>query len=328
MSIIEVDNICKEYKYFEHKQGIKENIKNLFCREYKHKKAVENITFQIEKGEIVGYLGANGAGKSTTIKMLTGIITPTSGSIQVMGVNPCKNRKENAKNIGVVFGQRTQLWWDIPLIESFHLNKSLYKLKEADFKKRLGELIDIMDMREFINTPVRQLSLGQRMRGDLCMALLHNPKIVYLDEPTIGLDIVVKENIRQLIKDINRKYETTVILTTHDMGDIEKLCSRVIAIDKGKIIYDGSLEELKDRFGFEEKIIFQADSKIDMKVFHVVEGISSVNKKDNKCEVIYDRRQVKKTDIITLINKNYDMKDIDIIESDLESIIREMYRGD
>ena len=328
MSIIEVDNICKEYKYFEHKQGIKENIKNLFCREYKHKKAVENITFQIEKGEIVGYLGANGAGKSTTIKMLTGIITPTSGSIQVMGVNPCKNRKENAKNIGVVFGQRTQLWWDIPLIESFHLNKSLYKLKEADFKKRLGELIDIMDMREFINTPVRQLSLGQRMRGDLCMALLHNPKIVYLDEPTIGLDIVVKENIRQLIKDINRKYETTVILTTHDMGDIEKLCSRVIAIDKGKIIYDGSLEELKDRFGFEEKIIFQVDSKIDMKGFHVVEGISSVNKKDNKCEVIYDRRQVKKTDIITLINKNYDMKDIDIIESDLESIIREMYRGD
>ncbi len=325
MPIITVENLSKDYKYYEHGQGLKGAIKSLFNREYKCKNAVRDISFSIEEGEIVGYLGSNGAGKSTTIKMLTGIIVPTNGKVEVMGMIPSKDRIKNASNIGVVFGQRTQLWWDIPLIESFNLNKYLYKIKPEEYEKRLNELINILDMQKFINMPVRQLSLGQRMRGDLCMALLHNPKVLYLDEPTIGLDVVVKENIRELIKKINQEYNTTIILTTHDMGDVEKLCTRVIAIDSGVIIYDGSVNRLKSDFGSEEKIVFEAKDEIDIEKFKSISGSIKIKKLDKKCEIVYDCSTIAKADIITIINRQFDIKDIDIVESDLESIIKKLY---
>ncbi len=243
--MIEVNHISKEFVSPKKYPGLKGAIKGLFSKEKVIKKAVDDISFQIQDGEIVGYIGSNGAGKSTTIKMMTGILTPTTGNCIVNGVDPNKKRKENAQNIGVVFGQRTQLWWDLPLSESFTILKEIYNVSEEEYKKQMEFLNEVLELSEFFDRPVRNLSLGQRMRADLGAALLHNPKVLYLDEPTIGLDVLVKDNIRKAIKEINEKYHTTVILTTHDIGDIEELCDRIIIIDEGKKIYDGGIEELK-----------------------------------------------------------------------------------
>lgn len=252
--MIEVKNICKDFVSPKKYPGLKGAIKGLFSNEKVVKRAVSDISFTIKDGEIVGYIGSNGAGKSTTIKMMTGILKPTSGECLINGVDPSRKRKENAQNIGVVFGQRTQLWWDLPLSESFTILKEIYNVSDADYEERMKFLNNVLELQEFFDRPVRTLSLGQRMRADLGAALLHNPKVLYLDEPTIGLDLVVKDNIRQAIKEINEKYQTTVILTTHDIGDIEELCSRIIMIDEGKKIYDGSLEKLKDTYGTTRKI--------------------------------------------------------------------------
>ena len=234
--MIEVKNISKEFVSPKKYPGLKGAIKGLFSREKISKKAVDDISFNINDGEIVGYIGSNGAGKSTTIKMMTGILNPTKGECIVNGINPSKKRKENAQNIGVVFGQRTQLWWDLPLSESFTILKEIYKVSNEDYKKRMEFLNEVLELNEFFDRPVRNLSLGQRMRADLGASLLHNPKVLYLDEPTIGLDLVVKDSIRSAIKEINEKYNTTVILTTHDIEDIEELCNRIIIIDNGKKI--------------------------------------------------------------------------------------------
>lgn len=237
--MITVENLTKEFKSYKKNPGFKGTVKGLFSREVVIKKAVDNISFHIDKGEIVGYIGSNGAGKSTTIKMMTGILVPTAGRCVVNGIIPYENRMENAQQIGVVFGQRTQLWWDLPLTETFTILKEIYNVSDQDFKERMAFLDQVLNLSEFINNTVRTLSLGQRMRADLGAALLHNPKVLYLDEPTIGLDVVVKENIRLAIKEINREFKTTVVLTTHDLGDIEELCNRIIIIDAGKKIYDG-----------------------------------------------------------------------------------------
>ena len=243
--MIEVNHISKEFVSPKKYPGLRGAIKGLFSREKVVKKAVDDISFQIQDGEIVGYIGSNGAGKSTTIKMMTGILTPTHGNCVINGVDPNKKRKENAQNIGVVFGQRTQLWWDLPLSESFTILKEIYNVSDEDYQMQMEFLNQVLDLQEFFDRPVRNLSLGQRMRADLGAALLHNPKVLYLDEPTIGLDVLVKDNIRKAIKQINAAYGTTVILTTHDIGDIEELCNRIIIIDEGKKIYDGGIEELK-----------------------------------------------------------------------------------
>lgn len=247
--MIKVDHIHKDFVSPKKYPGFRGAVKGLFSNEKVIKKAVDDISFTIEKGEIVGYIGSNGAGKSTTIKMMTGILTPTKGSCEVAGINPSRNRKENAQNIGVVFGQRTQLWWDLPLSESFTILKEIYNVSDEMFQAQMDFLNRVLGLPEFFDRPVRTLSLGQRMRADLGAALLHNPKVLYLDEPTIGLDLVVKDNIRKAIREINEKYQTTVILTTHDIGDIEELCSRIIIIDEGKKIYDGSLAALKEIYG-------------------------------------------------------------------------------
>jgi ABC-2 type transport system ATP-binding protein len=248
--VIEVKNLTKEFKINKKYPGFKGAIKSFFSSEYTIKKAVDDISFTINDGEIVGYIGANGAGKSTTIKMMTGILTPTSGEVLVNGIIPYKDRKKNAYNIGVVFGQRTQLWWDLPLSESFTLLKEIYEVDDQSYNERMEFLSSVLDLNDFMLSPVRTLSLGQRMRADIAAALINNPKIIYLDEPTIGLDVVVKEKVRQAIKEIKKQYGTTVILTTHDLSDIEELCDRIIIIDKGKKIYDGGIKDIKDKYGY------------------------------------------------------------------------------
>lgn len=253
--IISVTNLTKVYRNFDRRVGIVGAVQDLFDRRYREIRAVDDVSFSIEPGEMVGYIGANGAGKSTTIKMLVGILSPTSGSMQVNGLTPMKQRYEHARQIGVVFGQRTQLWWDLAVIEAFHLLQKIYRIPPEDFKRRLDVFIDVLDIGGQLHQPVRKLSLGQRMKCDLCASLLHNPRLLFLDEPTIGLDVAVKERIRRFIRAINREEGSTVILTTHDMTDIEELCPRLIIIDEGKILFDGATAEIKLRFGQRRRVV-------------------------------------------------------------------------
>ena len=263
MALIEVKNLKKEFKKPVRKEGVIGYIKSLFSRKYTSLYAVNDVSFSIDQGEIVGYIGANGAGKSTTVKMMCGILHPTSGSVTVDNKDILKYRKQINKEIGVVFGQKTQLWWDIPLIETFKILKSIYEISDEDYNERFKFLCDLLDLNDFLDQNVRSLSLGQRMRADFAASLIHNPKILYLDEPTIGLDVLVKDKIRKAIKILNKKYKTTIILTTHDMKDIEELCSRIIIIDKGKILYDGNLENIKYKFGNIKTIIFKNNTKFN-----------------------------------------------------------------
>ncbi|MCB1187584.1 ATP-binding cassette domain-containing protein [bacterium] len=253
--IIHVKELSKVYVNFDRREGIGGAIKDIFKRRYRHIRAVDAISFDIQPGEVVGYIGSNGAGKSTTIKMLTGILTPTSGTMQVNGLVPQQKRYQHARQIGVVFGQRTQLWWDLAVIEAFHLLQKIYRIPQDEYRRRLDQFVDVLDISGQLHQPVRKLSLGQRMKCDLCASLLHNPPILFLDEPTIGLDVAIKERIRRFIQYINTEEESTIILTTHDMVDIEELCPRLIIIDEGKILFDGAQDEIKDRFGRRRRVV-------------------------------------------------------------------------
>jgi len=300
------------------------------------KKAVDDISFTIRDGEIVGYIGSNGAGKSTTIKMMTGIMMPTSGECLVNGVNPSKQRKENAKEIGVVFGQRTQLWWDLPLSESFTILKEIYNVSDEDYEQRMEFLNKVLELHEFFDRPVRTLSLGQRMRADLGAALLHNPKVLYLDEPTIGLDIVVKDNIRAAIKEINEKYQTTVILTTHDIGDIEELCSRIIVIDEGKKIYDGTLSELKDTYGKTRTVSMEIKHKKDIEGLELTrkfgvldsECVMSFDEERKVLSVCFDKHKVQVPQVLNAVMEVTEVSDIQIQETQLSEIVKAIYNHD
>ena len=245
--LISVKDLCKYFRTFRRREGLWGGIQNLFFREYSTVKAVERISFTIQPGEMVGYIGPNGAGKSTTIKMLTGILVPTSGEMLSNGYVPWRQRAAYVKHIGVVFGQRTQLWWDIAVVESFKLLRKIYEVPQRDFDERMELFNHVLGISDYLHTPVRKLSLGERMRCDLAAALLHNPPILFLDEPTIGLDVVAKDHIRQFLRTINEKYQTTVLLTTHDLDDIEELCRRIMIIDHGQLLYDGPLSTLKER---------------------------------------------------------------------------------
>lgn len=328
--MIKVESITKEFKNNKKYPGFRGAIKSFFSSEYEIKRAVDNISFEIADGEIVGYIGANGAGKSTTIKMMTGILTPTSGEITVDGLIPYEKRQENAKNIGVVFGQKTQLWWDLPLSETFSLLKEIYDVSDEDFNERMKFLNDILGFNDFLLTPVRSLSLGQRMRADIAASLLHNPKVVYLDEPTIGLDVMVKEKVRKAIKEINEKYGTTIILTTHDLNDIEELCSRIIIIDKGKKIYDGSLEEIKNRYGAMTSIEFQIkDTNIDLNKIldykNLLEDDLKYKKDYSKISVTFNKNKISSSDIMNKILSKTEVIDFKIIETSIEDIIKKIY---
>ncbi|RDU22378.1 ABC transporter ATP-binding protein [Anaerosacchariphilus polymeriproducens] len=332
--MIEVNNITKEFISAKKYPGFFGAIKGLFSNEKVIKKAVDNVSFSILDGEIVGYIGSNGAGKSTTIKMMTGILTPTSGSCMINGVNPSTQRKKNAKNIGVVFGQRTQLWWDLPLSETYSILKEIYQVKDIDYNNRIEFLNEVLNIGEFWDKPVRVLSLGQRMRADLGASLLHNPSTLYLDEPTIGLDVVVKDNIRKAIKEINSEYNTTVILTTHDIKDIEELCNRIIIIDMGKKIFDGSLKELKSKHGFYRRVKFEVknlDKEYEKKLYKILKIINEEIKiefdlEKNLFYVFFDKKCIQVTNIIKNVMSLVEVNDIVIQEEELSDIIRQIYK--
>ena len=325
--MIYVENLEKIFKKPIRKPGVIGMLKTLFSRKYETKVAVNKINFTINEGEIVGYIGSNGAGKSTTIKMMCGILNPTSGKVLVNGIEPYKKRQVVAKDIGVVFGQKTQLWWDIPLIESFKVLKEIYLISDQDYEERIQFLEEVLDIKEFMNQPVRTLSLGQRMRADLAASLLHNPKILFLDEPTIGLDVLVKEKIRNAILLMNEKYNTTVILTTHDMADIEMLCSRIIIIDNGNIIYDGSLKDIKEKFGDLRTLFIQLDTT-DFKIEELKDfnGLVTYEVKNNELIAKFDAAKITLDKVINEIVKKVYIKDMKIKELTIEDIAKEMYK--
>ncbi|MBR1390789.1 MAG: ATP-binding cassette domain-containing protein [Lachnospiraceae bacterium] len=331
--MIKVEHVSKEFVSAKKYQGLSGALKGLFSREKVHKMAVDDISFHIKKGEIVGYIGSNGAGKSTTIKMMTGILTPTKGKCLVNGIDPNKQRKKNAQNIGVVFGQRTQLWWDLPLSESFTILKEIYDISDEAYRERIAFLNRVLSLDDFFTTPVRNLSLGQRMRADLGAALLHNPPVLYLDEPTIGLDLVVKDNIREAIKEINEKYDTTVILTTHDIGDIEELCSRILIIDKGQLIYDGSLAELKETYGTRRRVTMEVKDTKEAAAMPLGQWLGKpedaydieADEENSSIAVSFDKNQLQVSEVIGCVMQHMEVRDIQIKETELAEIVKEIY---
>lgn len=328
MAIIEVNNLVKKYRIIEKEEGIKGYFKHLIKPKYKEFNAVNGINFNIEEGELVGYIGENGAGKSTTIKMLTGLLTPTSGNVVVNGIIPNKKRIENNKNIGAVFGQKTQLWWDLPVIESFRLIKKMYKIPENEYRKNLKKFAEILDLNDLLEKQVKNLSLGQKMRCEIAATFLHNPKIVYLDEPTIGLDVLVKEKIRKFIKEINKENKTTVILTTHDLNDIEDVCDRIILLDKGQIIYDGTKQKFKDTYGkyvIAELIVNNKTKELSKDID--LENVEILEENERKLKMKFSHEEITIVKIMDEISKYCDIEDIHMKESELEDILKEIYKG-
>ncbi|MFE5324260.1 ATP-binding cassette domain-containing protein [Paenibacillus sp. NPDC056579] len=330
MQAIEVHNLRKEFRVQKNREGLKGAVRDLFKREYNQVRAVKDISFQIPQGEICGYIGENGAGKSTTIKMLTGILVPTSGDIRVNGYIPYLEREKFVREIGVVFGQRSQLWWDIGVIESFQLLKKVYRVSEADFKQRLDELVERLKLQELLTRPVRKLSLGQRMRCELAASLLHNPKILFLDEPTIGLDIVVKTEIREFLKQMNQRYETTILLTTHDLQDIEALCSRVIMLDDGRIIYDGGLDELKATWGKGKEVVLQFTEAVSLeRLRQLTSGLQVDWSLDNEltARVFIPQEKANVSEVLSRVVGVLGIEDIKIVETNTDDIVREIYKS-
>lgn len=296
--------------------------KTLFSTKYETKVAVDHVNLQINEGEIVGYIGSNGAGKSTTIKMMCGILTPSQGKVLIDGVEPYKNRRKVAQKIGVVFGQKTQLWWDIPLIESFKVLKEIYQISDAQYAERMEFISTTLGIKEFLHQPVRTLSLGQRMRADLAAAWLHNPQILFLDEPTIGLDVLVKQKIREAIKVMNAKYNTTVILTTHDMQDIEDLCSRIVLIEDGKIIFDGPLSEIKHRFGDLRTLTITAASYPDESALNTFNGKVSYQRKDNTLQIKFNADEVELQTVVDYAFHSLNASDMKVSEITIEDVVK------
>ena len=326
--MIKVENLVKTYKIIEKEEGLIGYLKNLFHPKYKDFMAVKGINFEIKEGELVGYIGENGAGKSTTIKMLTGLLTPTSGKVTVNGIIPYKERIKNNKNIGAVFGQKTQLWWDLPVIESFRLIKKMYNMTESEYRKNLKKFTNLLELDELLEKQVKNLSLGQKMRCEIAATFLHNPKIVYLDEPTIGLDVFVKEKIRKFIKEINEENKTTVILTTHDLKDIEDVCDRIILLDKGQIIYDGEKQKFKDKYGkyiTAELIVKNKKSiiKNDLKN----ENLKLIEEKENSIKLKFLHEKITILTVMDEISKYCEIEDVHMKEAELEDILKEIYKG-
>jgi len=322
--IIRADRLTKTFRTRKRGQGVMGTLTSLFSRDYEDKVAVREVSFELQAGELVGYLGPNGVGKSTTIKMLTGILVPTSGSCTVNGIIPWIDRTQNGRQIGVVFGQRTQLYWDLPLRESYELLRAIYGIPADRYRRNLREFSDLLGLDEFLQTPVRQLSLGQRMRGDFAAALLHEPSVVFLDEPTIGLDVVAKESIRGFIARTNRDRGTTFILTTHDLNDVEKLCERIIIIDHGQKLYDGSIEAIKRRYGHDRRLTAEIDDycrECDIDI----PGVRVVSIEGHRISFEFDRTRVRADELIVALASRYELKDVTVAEPALETIIREIY---
>ena len=340
-AVIKIRNLKKTFKVLNRHEGIKGSLKDLFSRDYKYVNAVDDVSLTINGGEIVGYLGPNGAGKSTTIKMMTGILEPSSGEIIVNGLVPYKNRVQNAQNIGVVFGQRSQLWWALPVIESFKILKEIYRIDTKLYNDNLELFDSIVNLKPLYMKPVRQMSLGQRTLCDIVASFLHDPRIVFLDEPTIGLDVSMKSKIRAIIKKINEIKGTTIILTTHDIGDVEALCRRAVIIDKGKTVYDNNFSELKNKYGkYRTLKIAKSHSKDDNE--KIIAAVESFNRKKNAVTIVEHENEDENewfellinedihslTDVLNGCMKASKISDVKIEEIRAEDIIRKIYEGD
>ncbi len=322
MSFIKVESVSKTFKVAKRESGLKNAIKSFFKRDYKFIKAIDNISFSIEKGEIVGYIGPNGAGKSTTIKILSGILIPDKGKCTINNMTPWLDRKKYVKQIGVVFGQRSQLWWDIPASDTFDLLKDVYDIDEEEYQKTKDDLIKKLNLEDIINVPVRQLSLGQRMRCEIAASLLHSPEILFLDEPTIGLDAVSKQIVREFVKKLNKEKKVTVILTTHDMSDIEALAKRIILIGKGKVLYDGSLKTLKNKYDVNKYVTIITKDKLEIKN----KGIIKKEKIKEGYKFIIDSKIINISDFLNLVSKKISIDDVEIDNENIDDIIVKLYK--
>ncbi|HEV2381239.1 MAG TPA: ATP-binding cassette domain-containing protein [Terriglobia bacterium] len=325
--IIEAQGLSKEFRTFRRREGVLGALQNLFVREHVTVRAVDQVSFKIERGEMVGYIGANGAGKSTTIKMLTGILVPTSGRLVAGGFVPHRDRRRYTRTLGAVFGQRTQLWWDIAVVESFRLLKEIYEVSDQDYHRRLGVFSEILNVKEYLSTPVRKLSLGERMRCDLAASLLHNPPLLFLDEPTIGLDVVAKDRIREFLKEVNRAEHTTVLLTTHDLADIEELCRRIIVIDKGRVLFDGSLAEMKDRLAEYNQVKFLLKDRLQVARLAglATNGVACERLDELTYVMRFDRKQYSTAEVIRNLVNSLEVQDIFVEEEPIENIVKRIY---
>jgi len=325
--MITVEKLQKHFQVGKHRRGLWGAVRNLVASEYNTVRAVDGISFTVQAGELVGYLGPNGAGKSTTIKMLTGVLTPSSGEATVAGFTPWSERRKLAQQIGVVFGQRTQLWWDLPLIESLELLQHVYRVPEQRFRENFTMAAELLELGSFLNTPVRQLSLGQRMRGDLAAALLHDPQVLYLDEPTIGLDLVAKTNIREFLAHLNREAGVTILLTTHDLADIERLCKRIIVIDHGHIVHDGDLARLRDKIATERTMTVDFDDPPTLDDQLETRGMRLLDQTGQRVRVAFERSRLTAPDVLTALTEYGSIRDMSIEEPSIESIIQHIYKA-
>lgn len=320
-NVVSVQNLTKHFKVYKKDPGLLGSVKSLFNRQYNTVEAVDGISFDIAEGEFVGFIGSNGAGKTTTLKCLSGLLYPTSGNVEVLGYTPWERDREFLKKISLVMGQKNQLWMDLPAYDSFVLNKEIYEIEENDFKQKVDELIDLLNLGKIVNIPVRKLSLGQKMKCELVAALLHSPKVVFLDEPTIGLDVVMQKRLRSFFKEYNNEYETTVILTSHNMDDVKELCKRVIIIDDGKIMYDGSIKSLINQHVKYKTISFVFSKKIDREDLEKIGEIISLN--DTSGVIQVNREDV--ANASSKLLKSFPIEDLDIDEMNLEGVVREIF---
>lgn len=329
-NIIELKNVTKEFRVLNRHEGLKGSFKDLFSRDYKTVRVVDNITLTVQQGEIVGYLGPNGAGKSTTIKMMTGVLAPTSGELIINGRTPYKERTRNCQEIGVVFGQRSQLWWSLPLIESFKLLKDIYQISDKDYADMMKLYASLADIEEILHKPVRQMSLGQRTLSDILAAFLHNPKVVFLDEPTIGLDVSMKSRIRELILALNKEKNTTVILTTHDMGDVDALCERIVIIDKGKMLYDNDISHLRRFFGAYRTLKLRIKGDIKENASAAANALAgsdvTVSHDDEWISILINEDQITVLSVLGQVQQLFHIRDMQLEEISTEEVIKRIYR--
>lgn len=325
--IIKVKNLKKYFKVYQKQPGLWGSIKSLFVRKYEEVKAVDNISFEIQPGEVVGFIGQNGAGKTTTLKMLSGLLYPTDGQIEVLGFNPWDRKSEFQKQFSLVMGQKNQLWWDLPAMETFLLNKAIYEIPDDQFKKTLDKLVDLLEVRDFINIQVRKLSLGQRMKCELIAALLHNPKVLFLDEPTIGLDVVMQKTLRDFIKEYNKEFNATIILTSHYMDDVKELCERAIIIDHGKKIFDGKLQNIIDKYARNKTLSLVFSKKVKRSDLEKFGQLKEFDEDGTAltATLIVQRKTATKT--AAQILENLPVQDLNIEEPPIEAIIREVFRN-
>ncbi|BBH22187.1 ABC transporter ATP-binding protein [Paenibacillus baekrokdamisoli] len=324
--MIAVSHLSKQFKTPVTKEGRFKGIRTLLSRDYRIKEAVSDISFSIEPGEFVGYIGPNGAGKSTTIKMLSGILHPSSGEVQIAGMNPHRERRQVARRLGVLFGQRTQLWWDLPVCDSFDILAAMYGLSSEAKANQLNQLVDLLDLSPFMDTPVRKLSLGQRMRADIVAALLHNPDILFLDEPTIGLDLIAKRNIREFLRSINLELGKTILLTTHDMDDIEQLCGRVIVINDGRLGFDGTIDGLRRRIGLPTLIRVTYRNAIMLHDLQTEDSsLKIISHEDRSLTVACNREQLTAMDALKRLEQLGEIEDVHMDEPDFEDVVHRVY---